>query len=76
MNTATAKVFTSGNSQAVRLPKEFTLVTDEVYIRRDAESIILTPKANATWHDFFNTPPCPDFVLERDVSLPEEKDLF
>ena len=33
MEMRTAKVFMSGNSQAVRLPKEFRLEGDEVYIK-------------------------------------------
>ena len=38
---ATAKVFQSGNSQAVRLPKEFRFNTEEVEIyRRDGEVIL------------------------------------
>ena len=40
----TAKVFVSGNSQAVRLPKEFRLSTDEVYIKKSGNSIVLFPK--------------------------------
>ncbi len=43
---ATAKVFTNGNSQAVRLPKPFRLETSEVWISRDEQTgdIILRPK--------------------------------
>lgn len=40
---ATAKVFWSGRSQAVRLPKEFRVDGDEVRIRRQGKSIILEP---------------------------------
>ncbi len=40
----TAKVFRSGNSQAVRIPKEFQLEGDEVEIRRRGEALILRPK--------------------------------
>ena len=40
----TAKVFKSGNSQAVRIPKEFRLDTDEVEIHRKGDSLILQPK--------------------------------
>jgi antitoxin VapB len=40
---ATAKVFWSGRSQAVRLPKEFRLDSDEVRIRREGKKIILEP---------------------------------
>jgi antitoxin VapB len=43
---ATAKVFTNGNSQAVRLPKLFRLETSEVWISRNPQTgdIILRPK--------------------------------
>jgi antitoxin VapB len=38
-----AKVFSSGRSQAVRLPKEYRFDTDKVRIRRHGQSIILEP---------------------------------
>jgi antitoxin VapB len=38
------KVFRSGNSQAVRLPKDFQLDVDEVEIFRQGEDIILRKK--------------------------------
>lgn len=41
--TETAKVFMSGRSQAVRLPKTFRFDVDEVAIRRVGDSVILTP---------------------------------
>ena len=40
---ATAKVFWSGRSQAVRLPKEFRVDGDEVRIHREGSKIILEP---------------------------------
>ena len=40
----TAKVFKSGNSQAVRIPKEFHLEGEEVEIRKHRGSLILRPK--------------------------------
>lgn len=49
--THTAKVFRSGNSQAVRLPKEFQIGEDEVLIQRVGNSIILTPKSDP-WRAF------------------------
>jgi antitoxin VapB len=38
-----AKVFWSGRSQAVRLPKEFRFDTDTVLVRREGSSVILEP---------------------------------
>ena len=39
----TAKLFTSGGSQAVRLPKEFRFDGSEVRIRRDGDRVVLEP---------------------------------
>ena len=41
----TAKIFWSGRSQAVRLPKPYRFDTDEVRIRRHGNAIILEPVA-------------------------------
>ncbi len=38
-----ARVFQSGNSQAVRLPKEFRLDVDRVEITQEGDAIILRP---------------------------------
>lgn len=48
---ATAKVFITGRSQAVRLPKEFRFDTDEVTIEKVGNAVILRPKEddNAAW---------------------------
>ncbi|MEO7242975.1 MAG: type II toxin-antitoxin system VapB family antitoxin [Variovorax sp.] len=43
-NFATAKVFMSGRSQAVRLPKAFRFDTDEVTVERAGSALILRPK--------------------------------
>ena len=47
-----AKVFKSGNSQAVRLPKEFRFDVDEVEVSREGDAIILRarPKTRNRWH--------------------------
>jgi antitoxin VapB len=39
----TAKLFTHGGSQAVRLPKEFRFDGGEVRIRREGDKVILEP---------------------------------
>ena len=41
---ATARVFKSGNSQAVRLPKEFRIDAKEVEILRRGDEIVLRPR--------------------------------
>ena len=40
----TAKVFKNGNSQAIRLPKEYRVATSEVFIEKQNNSIIITQK--------------------------------
>ena len=43
-----AKLFRSGGSQAVRLPKEFRFDGDEVLVSRQGERVILEP-LKASW---------------------------
>ncbi len=43
----TAKLFTNGRSQAVRLPKEFRFEGDEVGIKRIGSAVLLFPKDKA-----------------------------
>ncbi|MEZ4732078.1 MAG: type II toxin-antitoxin system VapB family antitoxin [Caldilineaceae bacterium] len=49
----TAKLFQNGQSQAVRLPKEFRFQGDEVYIKKIGNAVILLPFDNPwqTWLD-------------------------
>ena len=42
----TARVFRSGNSQAVRLPKEFRFKSKEVEIFRRGKDVVLREKSN------------------------------
>lgn len=63
-----AKVFTTGHSQAVRLPKAYRFDTSEVFIERRGEQVILRPKYNreAWWLRMEN-------VLDGFQGMPEEK---
>lgn len=47
----TTKLFRSGNSQAVRIPREFQLEGDEVEIQRRGNTLIIRPKKQ-TWQSF------------------------
>lgn len=47
----TAKIFRSGNSQAVRIPKEFQMKGGEVEIERKGELLLLRPKRRS-WDTF------------------------
>ena len=46
-----SKVFTSGNSQAIRLPKEYQVEDKELFIKKVGSTIILFPK-NKPWEAF------------------------
>ncbi len=43
----TAKLFKNGESQAVRLPKEFRFAGEEVFIKRAGNAVVLFPKAKS-----------------------------
>lgn len=50
---ASAKVFKSGNSQAVRLPKEFRFDTEEVEIFRRGDEVVLREKSKGLERAFW-----------------------
>lgn len=74
--TLTAKIFTTGRSQAVRLPYEFRFEEKEVYIRRDPVTgdVILSRRPDS-WQDFFaldtSTEVPADFMDEADRAQAE-----
>ena len=47
-----AKIFVSGGSQAVRLPKKYRFADTEVLIYRDGQRVILQPR-KAQWSESF-----------------------
>jgi antitoxin VapB len=49
----TAKLFMNNRSQAVRLPKEFQFRTREVFVRKQGEDVILSPKP-ADWSEYLS----------------------
>ena len=73
-----AKLFANGRSQAVRLPKAFRFEGNAVFIRKEGDEVILSPKPES-WDGFFSDTPHPsdDFMPERS-DLPTQKrgDLF
>ena len=70
----TAKVFWSGRSQAVRLPKAFRFETHEVRIRRHGTAIILEPMAHDwAWLDGLLGSPDADFAAAVAERLPEQE---
>lgn len=73
-----ARVFQSGNSQAVRLPKEFRLNVDQVEIFRQGNDIVLreVPVSATAVFDLLASLPS-DFMSDgREDTPPQERDAF
>lgn len=78
MASVLARVFQSGNSQAVRLPREFRLDVDRVEIFRRGDEIVLRPlPADASFiADVLREMPADFMVDGRDDTPPQERDFF
>lgn len=74
----TAKIFKNGNSQAVRLPKEFQFDAKEVEILRRGEEIILRKRSRSLSEAFMLLAEMPDdfFRENRHDPPPEEREEF
>ncbi len=74
MATKTAKIFRSGNSQAVRIPKEFQLEGTEVEIQRRGDTLILRSKRKS-WAPFLESlAKFSDDFMERGREQPEPQE--
>ncbi|MDI6801595.1 MAG: type II toxin-antitoxin system VapB family antitoxin [Thermodesulfovibrionales bacterium] len=62
----TAKLFQNGQSQAVRLPKEFRFEDDHVFIKKSGNVVVLIP-AKGSWDSLFRSLDkfSDDFMPER-----------
>ncbi|MDP2806209.1 MAG: type II toxin-antitoxin system VapB family antitoxin [Gallionellaceae bacterium] len=62
----TAKLFQNGQSQAVRLPKEFRFEGEEVFIKKTGNVVMLIPVAHS-WDSLMGSLDkfSPDFMDER-----------
>ena len=49
-----AKIFNNGNSQAVRLPKEFRFEGKEVIVRKVENGVLLMPQNKNIWESWFD----------------------
>jgi antitoxin VapB len=73
-----ARVFQSGNSQAVRLPREFRLDVEQVEIFRRGDDIVLRPARPSAAAIFDALAQLPaDFMAEgRDDTAAQERESF
>lgn len=68
----TAKLFTTGGSQAVRLPKEYRFEGTEVFIHKEGKAVIIEPKSKRPWpRNFFKR----IRVTDRRFRRPEQGSL-
>lgn len=70
----TAKLFITGRSQAVRLPKEFRFEGDEVFIKRVGDAVVLLPRHG--WGTLFAALDQfePGFEIEREQPAQDERE--
>jgi len=77
---ATAKLFQNGQSQAVRLPKEFRFENiKEVFVKKINGMVILIPKSDKTvWNKMFNNLDnfSNDFMQTREQPTQHREELF
>ena len=74
----TARLFKSGRSQAVRLPKEFRFDGEEVYIKKVGEAVVLLPREDS-WRTLYESLGSfsEDFMTDRDQPTDQqERALF
>ena len=73
---ATARVFQSGNSQAVRLPKRFRFTGKEVEIFRRGNEVVLREKSDNLAHAFDLILGLPDDLVlpDRKTDLPQKRE--
>ncbi len=72
-----AKVFRSGNSQAVRLPKAFRVESSELEIFRRGDEIVLRERAANLERAFRALASLPEDVVAdelRDDDIPQERE--
>ena len=70
-----AKLFQNGQSQAVRLPKEFRFDGDSVRIKRIGRAVVLLPN-DEPWETLFDALDqfSPDFMADRNQLPVQERE--
>ncbi|CAG1015971.1 Antitoxin VapB2 [Anaerolineales bacterium] len=73
----TAKIFQNGQSQAVRLPKEFRFEDSEVFIKKSGNVVQLIPRSDS-WNSLFGSLKkfSRDFMSERIQPEMDKRETF
>ena len=72
------RIFKSGNSQAVRIPKQYRFKNKKAFIRKEKNRIIITPVENQ-WDELFEELEKlnqKDFLIDRKRPEAQERELF
>ena len=72
-----ARLFRNGQSQAVRLPKEFRFEGDFVYVKKSGRAIVLLP-AQGSWDSLVESLDkfSDDFMPERNEPGSQDRESF
>jgi antitoxin VapB len=73
----TAKIFRNGQSQAVRLPKEFRFREDHVYVKKSGNVVLLIP-ARDSWDSLAESLSkfTDDFLADREQPPVQKRERF
>lgn len=73
----TAKLFRNGQSQAVRLPKEFRFEDDHVFVKKSGNALVLLPTKNF-WDTLIHSLDkfTDDFMAERKQPKAQKREDF
>lgn len=73
----TAKLFRNGQSQAVRLPKEFRFKDDHVFVKKSGNTVVLIP-AKDSWDTLIRSLDkfSDDFMTERKQPKVQKREDF
>jgi antitoxin VapB len=73
----TARLFRNGQSQAVRLPKEFRFEGDFVYIKKSGNAVVLLP-TNGIWNSLVESLEkfSADFMTDRNQPEAPKREAF
>ena len=72
-----ARLFRNGQSQAVRLPKEFRFEGEFVYVKRSGNGVVLLP-AKGTWSSLVESLDkfSDDFIAERGQPVGQKREAL
>lgn len=73
----TAKLFRNGQSQAVRLPKDFRFEDDHVFVKKSGNAVILIP-AKDSWNSLIDSLDkfTADFMSKRNQPAVRSRESF